>query len=144
MRYISMLFVMTAMVFVAAGSATGITSPMPSVLDSAAVAAPGLSSLPAADGDESLSKTILPAVQKFTVGQLFVAAPPEDGKEDGKKNPPPRSTHCPPDKDDHHDSDYRDNNHEGEDNQNKSKDNKDNKDKDDHDNCGKGDDGKNP
>ena len=40
MRYMCMLIVMTATVFVAAGSARGITSPGPLMLDSTAVAAP--------------------------------------------------------------------------------------------------------
>jgi len=80
-------------------------------------------------GDESLSKTILPAAQKSAVAQLFVAASAQDGKEDAKgkgddekeKKPPPRSKRCPPDdqKDDHRDKDHRD------------------------DKCGKGDDSKN-
>ncbi len=140
MQYMRMLIVMTAMVFVAADSTRGIASPEPPMLNRTAMAASRLSSLPVVKGDESLSKTILLAVQKSTIAQLFVAATAEDGG----KNPPPRSTHCPPDKDDHHDSDYRDNDHKGGDNQDKDNQDKDNKDKDHHDNCGKGDDGKNP
>jgi hypothetical protein len=139
MRHISMLIVMTAMVFVAAGSARGITSPWPLLLDSAAVAASVLSSSPAAKGDESVNKTILPAAQKSTAAQLFVVTTAEDGKEVDEKNPPPRSTHCPPDKDDHQDRVQK-----GGDNQDKDNKDKDNKDKDHHDNCGKGNDGKNP
>ena len=140
MRYMCMLIVMTAMVFVAAGSARGITSPGPLRLDNAAAVATGLASLPVTKGDESLSKTILPAAPNFTVGQLFVAASAEDGKGDDEKNPPPRSTHCPPDKGDQHNLDYHANDQNG----GKDKDHHDNKDKDHHDNCGKGDDGKNP
>jgi len=117
------------MAFVAVGSARGITSSGPLMLGSRAVAASELSSLPGVKGDESLSKTILPAAQKSTVAQLFVAASAQDGKEDAKgkgddekeKKPPPRSKRCPPDdqKDDHRDKDHRD------------------------DKCGKGDDSKN-
>jgi hypothetical protein len=122
MRYLRMLIVMTAIVFVAAGSARGITSPGRLLLGSSAVTAPN-----------------------STVGQLFVAASAEDGKGGDEKNPPSRSIHCPPDKDNHHDINYRDDDHKGGDNQDKdNKDNKDNKDKDHQDNCGKGDDGKNP
>jgi hypothetical protein len=136
MRRLNMLILMTAMVFVAAGSARGNTSLGPLLLDRAAVPASGQSSLPMMKGGESLSKTILPAAQKSTVAKLFVAATAEDGE----KNPPSRSTHCPPDKDDHHDFNYRDDDKKGGDNQDKDKD----KDKDRHENCGKGDDGKNP
>lgn len=134
MRYLRMLIVMTAMVFVAAGSARGITSPGPLMLGSRAVAASALSSLPAVKADESLSQTILPAAPNFTVGQLFVVASAEDGNGDGEKNPPPRSKACPPDKD----KDKKDIDSKGGD----SKD-KDSKDKDQNDNCGKGDDSKN-
>jgi hypothetical protein len=142
MRYMCMLIVGTAMVFVAAGSARGISNPGPLMLGSRAVAASALSSLPAVKADESLSKTVIPAAPNFTVGQLFVVASAEDGKGDDEKNPRSRSAHCPPDKDDHHDINYRDDDHKGGDNQDKDKDK--DKDKDHHDNCGKGDDGKNP
>jgi transposase len=47
MRYLRMLIVMTAMVFVVAGSTRGSTSPRPLMLGSRAVAASALSSLPA-------------------------------------------------------------------------------------------------
>ena len=113
MRYLYMLIVMTAMVFVAAGSAKGITSPGPPRLDSTAVVASGPSSSPAVNGDESVIKTIFPAAPNSTIGQLFVAATAADGD----KNPPSRSTHCPPDKDDHHDINYRDIEQNGGDNQ---------------------------
>ena len=139
MQYMRMLIVVTAMVFVAAGSARGSTSPRPLLLDKTAAAASGPPSLPAAKGDESLSKKILTVAPNFTVGQLFVAASAEDGKGDDEKNPPPRSKHCPPDKDDHHNSVQKSG-----DNQNNDKNKDKDKDKDHHDDCGKGDDGKNP
>jgi hypothetical protein len=133
MRRLNMLIVMTAMICVAAGSAKGITSPGQLRLDRAAVVASGPSSSPAVNGDESVIKTIFPAAPNSTIGQLFVAATAADGD----KNPPSRSTHCPPDKDDHKSGDNQDKD-------NKDKDNKDKNDKDQHENCGKGDDGKNP
>ena len=133
MKYILVLTLMTAVVFVAEGSARGSTSPGTLLLDSTAVTVSGQTSLPIMKGGKSLSETILPAAQEFTVAQLFVAATAADDE----KNPPPRSTHCPPDKDNHHDTDQKTS-----DNQNK--DNKENKDKAQHDDCGKGDDGKNP
>jgi hypothetical protein len=130
MRRLNMLIVMTAMVFVAAGSARGITSPGPLMLGSRAVAASALSSLPAVKADESLSQTILPAAPNFTVGQLFVVASAEDGEKE--KNPPPRSKACPPDKD--KDKDKKDIDKKG----------GDSKDKDQNDDCGKGTDSKLP
>jgi hypothetical protein len=143
MRYMCMLIVVTTMVFVVTGSARGITSPGPLRLDNAAAVAKGLASLPVTKGDESLSKMILPGARNSTIGELFVAASAADGKgkggDDKGKNPPPRSTSCPPDKGDQHNLDYRANDQNGGDNQGN-----DNKDKDQHDNCGKGDDGKNP
>ena len=143
MRRLNMLIVMTVMIGVAAGSAKGNTSPGPLRLDSAAVVALGPSSSPAVNGDESVIKTIFPVASNSTIGQLFFAATAEG---DGK-NPPSRSTHCPPDKDDHHDINYRDIEQNGGDNQsndNKDRDKDKDKDKDHHENCGKGDDGKNP
>ena len=135
MRRLNMLIVMTAMVFVAAGSARGITSPGPLMLGSRAVAASALSSLPAVKGDESLGKTIFPVAQKSIVAQLLTAASAEDGKADNEKEkkPRPRSKRCPPDKDD------KDKGSKGGDDKDKN-----NKDNDHHDDCGKGDDGKNP
>jgi hypothetical protein len=129
MQHMRMLIVMTAMVFVAAGSARGSTSPGPPLLDSAAVMASRQSSLPMIKGEENLSRMIFPAARYSTVGQLFVEASAQGGKADDKTvkkpppppPPPPRSTHCPPDKDDQ----------KGGDNQDKDK-------------CGKDDDGKNP
>ncbi len=128
MRYVSMLIVMTAMVFVAAGSARGVTSPGTLLWESPAVTESGLSSLPVMKADERLSKAILPSAWNSAVGQLFVAASAQDGKADDKKEkdpppppPRPRSKRCPPDpKDDHRDNDHRD------------------------DRCGKGDDSKLP
>jgi hypothetical protein len=137
MRHVNILIVMTAIVFVAAGSARGSTSSGPLLLDSAAVTSSGLSSLPVMKGNESLSNANLPAAQESTVAQLFVAATAEDGEKN--PNPPPRSTHCPPDKDDHKGGD-----NQAKDSKDKDNKDKDNKDKDQHDNCGKGDDGKNP
>jgi hypothetical protein len=135
MKYLCVLIVMTAMVFVAAGSTRGSTNPGPLMLGSRAVAAVAPSSLPAVKGDESLSKTIFPAALKSTVAQFSVAASAEDGKGDDEKekNPPPRSKRCPPDKDD------KDKGSKGGDDKDKN-----NKDNDHHDDCGKGDDGKNP
>lgn len=135
MRHVCMLFVIAAMVFVAAGLSRGSTNPGPLLLDSAAGSASRQSSLSMMEGGKSPSTAILPAAREFQVAQLFVAATAADGE----KNPPPRSAHCPPDKDDHHDSDQK-----RSDNQNKDNQDKDSKDKDHHDNCGKGDDSKNP
>src|SRR5580704_17589940 len=114
MRCMCMLIAVTAMVFVAAGSARGITSPGPLRLDNAAAVATGLASLPVTKGDESLSKMILPAVRNSTIGELFVAASADD-----EKKSPPRSAHCPPDKDDndHHNIGYFDDDKKGGDNQ---------------------------
>ena len=140
MRDMRLLTVMTAMVFVAAGSARGSTSPGAQHLDSAVVAASGQGSVPMMSGEQSRNETILQAAKEFTGAQLFVAATSEDGKDDGGKYPPPRSVHCPPDQGDHHDFNNQDNGQKSGDNQDKDKD----KDKDHHDNCGKGDDGKNP
>jgi len=134
-----MLVVMTAVVLVAAGSAKGTTSPGPLRLDNTDVTRSGPSSSPVMKGDESLSMTFLLPAPSFEVDQLFAPTIAEGANGDGEKNPPPRSTHCPPDKDDH-----QDNGQKGADNQNKDNQDKDNKDKDHHDNCGKGDDGKNP
>ena len=147
MRRLNMLIVMTAMVFVAAGSARGITSPGPLTLGSRAVAASALSSLPAVKADESLSQTILPAAPNFTVGQLFVVASAEDGNGDGEKNPPPRSTRCPKDPDDRKDLFNRKdlfslNRFDGEDQKGNDQKDKDQKDKDN--NCGEGDDSRLP
>src|ERR1700674_3512998 len=102
MRYMRMLIVMAATVFVAAGSARGSTSSGRLMLGSRAVAASALSSLPAVKGDESLGKTIFPVAQKSIVAQLLTAASAEDGKADNEKEkkPRPRSKRCPPDKDD--------------------------------------------
>ena len=135
MRRLNMLIVMTAMVFVAASSAKGNASLGPMRLYRVVVTASEPSSLSMIKSGKSLSGMILPAAAESTGGPLFVAATAEDGD----KNPPPRSTHCPPDKDDHKDSGQK-----GGDNQNKDNQDKSNKDKDQHDNCGKGDDGKNP
>jgi hypothetical protein len=134
MRRLSLLVVMTAMVFAAAGSAKGNTSLGQIRLDRASVMVSGQSSLPITKSGKSLIGTILPAPQDFTIAQLFGAATAEDGNGDNEKKPRPRSAHCPPDKDDHHDKIQ------------KSGDEKDkDKDKDkNHDNCGKGDDDKNP
>jgi hypothetical protein len=141
MRRLNMLIVMTAMVLVAAGTAKGNTSPGPMHSDRAVGTSSEQSSLPMIKSGKSLSGIVLPAAHESTVGQLFVAATAEDGD----KNPPPRSIHCPPDKEDHHDINYRDNEQNGGDNQaNDNKDKDKDKDKDHHDNCGKGDDGKNP
>jgi hypothetical protein len=130
MRYVSLLIVTTAMILGTAGSTRGSSSPGPLLWNRTAVTASELSSLPVMKGDESSSKSILPAAWNSAVGQLFVAASAQDGKEDGKqddkkeKNPPPppsRSKRCPSDqKDDHRDNDHRD------------------------DKCGKGDDSKLP
>jgi hypothetical protein len=136
MRRLNLLIVMTAMVFVAAGSAKGNSTLGPVRLDRAAVTASGQFSFPTMESGRSLSGTILPASQESTVAQLFVAATAEDGD----KNPPPRSKHCPPDKDDHHNSIQKSGDNQNQDNQDKDKD----KDKDHHDKCGKGDDDKNP
>ena len=91
MRRLNMLIVITAMAFVAAGSARGSTSPAQLQLDSPAVVASGLSFLPAVKDDESLSKAILSATPSSTVDPLFVVASAQNGKEDDKtdKNPPP-------------------------------------------------------
>ena len=104
MRCRCMLIAMTGMAFVAAGSARGVTSPGPLLLDRTAVTASGLSSLPVMKGDESLSKTIVPAAWNSTVAQPFVAAsaqakaPGKEKEDDGKeKKRPPRSKKCPPD-----------------------------------------------
>jgi hypothetical protein len=140
MRRVNMLTVVAAIVFVAAGSARGSTSPGPLLLDRAAVTASGQLSLPMMKDGKSLTKTVLPAAKEYIVAKLLVAATVEDGKEEGEKHPRSRSAHCPPDKDDHHDFNYRDDDHKGGDNQDKEKD----KDKDHHENCGKGDDDKNP
>ncbi len=137
MRCLNMLIVMTAMVLVAVCSAKGNTGLGPVRLDRAAVTASGQSSLPIMKSGKSLSGTIPLAPQESTFVQLFVAATGEDGD----KNPPPRSKHCPPDKDDHHNSVQQGGGNQNQDNQ--ANDNKD-KDKDHHDDCGKGDDDKNP
>jgi hypothetical protein len=115
MRHMRMLIVLTAMAFVAAGSARGVTSPGPLLLDRTAVTASGLSPLPVMKGDESLSKTIVPAAWNSTVAPLFVAASAQATKAPGKaddgkeKKPPPRSKRCPPDpKDDPSKKDHRD------------------------------------
>jgi hypothetical protein len=139
-----LLAVMTALVLVAAGSARGTTSPGPLRLDNAGVTRSGPSSSPVMMGDESLSKTILPPAPNFAVEQLFAPAIAEDADGDGEKNPPPRSTHCPPDKDDHQANGQKGGDNQNKDNQDNDNKDKDNKDKDQHDNCGKGDDGKNP
>jgi hypothetical protein len=128
MRYVSFLVLVTAMVFVAAGSARGVTTPGPLLLDSAALAASGLSSMPVGKVDESSSKTNLQSAWNSAVGQLFSAASPQTGDRDDKKEkepppppPQPRSKHCPSDpKDDPRDNAHRD------------------------DKCGKGDDSKLP
>jgi hypothetical protein len=138
MRRLNLLVVVTAMVLVTAGSAKGNASLGPIRLDRAAVTASQQSSLPMMKSGESLSGMILSAADESTVGQLVVAATAEDGD----KNPPPRSTHCPPDKDDHHDSGQKGGDNQNTDNQDKGKEK--DKDKDHHDDCGKGDDGKNP
>jgi|SRR5579862_6465145 len=137
MRRLNLLIVMTAMVLVAAGSAKGNTSPGQIRLDRAAVPASAQASLLIMKSEKSLSGAILPAPQESTIAQLFVVATAEDGD----KNPPPRSKHCPPDKDDHHNNVQQSGSNQNQDNQ--ANGNKD-KDKDHHDDCGKGDDGKNP
>jgi hypothetical protein len=136
MRHMRMLIVVTATVFVAAGSARGSTSPGSLLMDNAAVTSSGLSFSPVMRGAESLSKAIFPTGRSFTLGQRFLASSTQNGQADDKKEkdpppppPPPRSVHCPPDKDDHHDGNQQSG---------------DNQDKDHHDHCGKGDDGKNP
>jgi hypothetical protein len=146
MRHLNMLIVMTAMVFVAAGSARGNTSLGPLLLDRAAVPASGLSSLPAMQADKNLSKTVLPTAQEYKIAKLLIAATVGDGKEGDIKNPRSRSTHCPPDKDDRRNFTYRDDDHKGGDNQDRDrdKDRDKDKDKDQHDNCGKGNDSKLP
>ena len=137
MRRLNLLTVITAMVFVAVGSAKGKTSLGPTRFDRAVVTASEQSSFPMLKSGRSLSGMILPGAREYTVAQLFVAATTEDGD----KNPPPRSKHCPPDKDDHHNSVQQSGGNQNQDNQ--ANDNKD-KDKDHHDDCGKGDDDKNP
>jgi hypothetical protein len=114
MRYMAMLFVMTAMVVVAADSARGTTSPAPPTLSSSA-AASELSSLSAVKGDDSLSQKIFAEVQNPTVGRLFASAIPDHDKNgcdqgghhlsfEGRPKPcpppppppdPPRSKSCP-------------------------------------------------
>jgi hypothetical protein len=140
MRRLNMLIVMTALVIVAAGTAKGNTSPGPMRFDKAVVTASEQSSLPIMKSGKSLSGMFFPAAQESTGGQLFVAATTEDGD----KNPPPRSTHCPPDKDDHHISIQKSGDGQNQDNQDKDGKDKDGKDKDRRDHCGKGDDDKNP
>ncbi len=121
MRYMGMLFVMTVMVVMAAGSTRGNTSPGPLTLGSSAGVSE-LSSLPAVN-DESSGQRIFTAVQDSTVGRLLASASPDDKNgckkggnslsSDGKPcppdppppPPPPRSRRCPPDRDgdqDHH------------------------------------------
>src|SRR5580704_14050230 len=112
MRCMCMLIAVTAMVFVAAGSARGITSPGPLLLDNAAAVATGLASLPVTKGNESLSKTIFPAARNSTIGELFAAATAAANDD----SPPPRSASCPPNKDDQHNLDYRANDQNGGDN----------------------------
>ncbi len=145
MRRLNMLIVMTAMVFLVAGSAKGNTSPGPLGLNSAAVTASGQLSLHVMKGAKSLGKTILLPAQESTVAQFLVTASAQDGKDDDdkEKDHRPRSVHCPPDKDDHHNLGYRANDQNGGDNQGNDDKDKD-KNKDHHDDCGKGDDGKNP
>jgi len=139
MRRLNLLIVMTAIVLVAAGSAKGNTSLGQIRLDRAAVTASGQAYLPIMKSGRDLSGAILPTPQESTVAQLFLAATAEDGD----KNPPPRSKHCPPDKDDHHNNVQQGGSNQSQDNQ--ANDNKDkNKDKDHHDDCGKGNDDKNP
>jgi hypothetical protein len=141
MLRLKMLIVMTAMVLVAAGSAKGNTSWRPLRLDSAAATASGQSSFTLMRGGKNLSRTIL-LPPESTAAQLLVTVTAEDGKDDGDKNPPSRSTHCPPDKGDNHNLNYRDDNQTTAPKQDNG--NTDTKDKDHHDDCGKGDDGKNP
>lgn len=114
MRHMAMLFVMTAVVVMAAGSTRGNTSPGPPTLGSSAGASE-LSSLPAVN-DDSSSQWIFTAVQDSTVGRLFASGSPDgnngckkggnslssDGKPcppDPPPPPPPRSRRCPPDRD---------------------------------------------
>ena len=150
MKYLQMIFVMTALTIAAASSAKASTSPGQLRPNSKVPAAPGGSSLPAVKADESLTKTIFSAAQNSAVGQVLVVATAEDGGGDGEGKPHSRSIHCPPDKNDHHDFNYqaddqkRGNDQEKDKDKDKVKDtdkDKDkNKDKDRRDDCGKGND----
>ena len=114
MRYMGMLFVMTAMVVMAAGSTRGNTSPGPPTLGAWAVASE-LSSLPAVKSDDSSSQGIFATVQNSAVDRLLASAVPDHDKNgcdqgghhlsfDGKPKPcppppppppPPQSKKCP-------------------------------------------------
>jgi len=140
MRRLNLLGVVMAMVLVTASSVKVNASLGTKRLDRDVVTASEQPSLPMIKSGKSLSGMILPAAVESTVGSLFVAVTAEDGD----KNPPPRSTHCPPDKDNHQDDGQKGGDNQNKDNKDKDKKDKDKKDKDHHDNCGKGDDGKNP
>lgn len=133
MTRLSVFIGVVAMTLAASSSSMAGVREKHQVAGSAAVAS-GQSSSFAPSSEAGLRSAVF--VAPSVADHLFLTATTDD---DGH-NPPPRSTHCPPDKDDHQNFSYRDDDNKNNGDPNPDKD----KDKDHHKDCGKGDDGKNP